>query len=344
MKINDLAKRLNVTPRAIRLYEKKGLIKPERGAENGYRYYTEHDAWRLQTIASLREIGLGLDQIQMLLEKFDQGNSGEVHHYLEMQRMAMVANWVERRYSIHMLDELILRFEAKQGLHLEDLFQLAENLKQIQKGHSSWQDKWDFDRLAGQFDPSAALFAGGPFVSALEYEKTLEFMVQWVAAQPSEQGLDIGTGTGNLAGKLLAKGASMHAIDQSKEMLARCREKFPGLSAKLGNALSIPVVDKQFHFVVTAFAFHHLDEIQQILALEEMNRILKPNGRICISGLMYEGSTGSSPYGKETVAALSERHPANRLKLLEWFQSHDFITVQHQINEWIHVVYAVRKH
>ncbi|WP_051620655.1 MerR family transcriptional regulator [Paenibacillus sp. UNC451MF] len=61
MKINELAKRLDVTPRAIRFYEEKGLLQPEY-EENGYRRYTEDDAWRLQTIAAFREIGFGIEE------------------------------------------------------------------------------------------------------------------------------------------------------------------------------------------------------------------------------------------------------------------------------------------
>jgi predicted site-specific integrase-resolvase len=60
MRINELADRLGITPRAIRLYEQKGLLRPERTPDNGYRSYSEEDSWRLQTIASLREIGLSI--------------------------------------------------------------------------------------------------------------------------------------------------------------------------------------------------------------------------------------------------------------------------------------------
>ncbi|XEC97581.1 methyltransferase domain-containing protein [Paenibacillus tarimensis] len=340
IKINDIAKRLNITPRAIRLYEDKGLLIPGRDAENGYRHYTEQDAWRLQTIASLRDIGLSLDQIGQLLEKLDQGNAADIHHYLEIQRSATASKWVELKHVIVTVDELISRLEAKQRLDLDDLFRLAASLNQIRRS-SSWQDKWNFDLLADGYDQSAALYAAGPLISMQEYENTLEFIVQWVAPLDGEQGLDIGTGTGNLAGKLMEKGAAMYAIDQSKEMLSRCRRKLPGLKAKLGNALSVPFFDKQFHFVVSAFTFHHLDEAQQMLALEEMNRVLAPNGRICIAGLMFDHN--QTHHKRVQPAALSGKHPSDRSKLLEWFRGRQFITVQHQLNEWVHVVYAVRK-
>jgi len=339
--INVLAKRLNITPRAIRLYEKAGLLKPERDELNGYRIYSENHAWQLQTIASLREIGLGLSQIKLLLDNFHQGDTAQIHHYLELQRMAMVSKWVEWKYAINVIDELIHRFEEKQELPIEDLFQLARNLRQVHQSHSSWHDRWNFDHLASDYDESSAEIAAGPFGTELEYRAALDFIEQWIAPKQGETGLDIGTGTGNLAGLFLPKSVNMHAIDQSNEMLARCRSKFPALITKLGNALSIPYLDQQFDFIVSAFAFHHLDDAQQKIALDEMNRILKPRGRICISGPMVVNPI--PPMDQDYLAAITDKPITIRSELLEWFRNHDFITVQHQLNDWIHVVYAVRK-
>jgi putative AdoMet-dependent methyltransferase len=338
MRINELADRLGITPRAIRLYEQKGLLRPERTPDNGYRSYSEEDSWRLQTIASLREIGLGILQIQKVLEKFDQGDSAEVHHYLEIQRMAITAKWVEMKYALSHIDELISLSESKQGLQLNDLFQLAEQLKQL-KLSSIWQDKWDFDQLANDYDQSAAQAAVGLFMTNEEYERTLALMSEWLAPLHDEIGLDIGTGTGNLAGKLLATGTKMCAIDQSNEMLTLCRVKWPLLSTKLGNALSIPYIDKQFHYVATAFAFHHLDLQQQLLALAEMNRVLKPHGRLCIAGLMYDPTL---PQNHPTLGQ-SDKHPTDRSQLIAWLHEHDFTTKQYPINEWIHVIYATKE-
>lgn len=334
-KIKDLANRLGITQRAIRLYEEKGLLSPQRNIENGYRDYSEQEVWRLQTIASLRELGLGIQAIGELLPRMDGGDTATVHHYLELQRMAFTTRWVELKSAITCLDEVIGKLEEQDTASFPDhLFRLADDLKQRQSSRSLWKDRWGFDRIAKDYDQSAAALAAGPRISGQDYEAALSFMVQWIAAQPGEQGLDIGTGTGNLAGRLCAQGASMSAIDQSKEMLALCRKKFPQISCKLGNALSIPFLDKQFHWVVSAFALHHLDAQQQLLALEEMNRVLKPNGRICLSGLMY---TEAAP------AQTMDKHPSNRAALLDWFRQRDYITVQHQLSEWLHVVYAVRK-
>jgi putative AdoMet-dependent methyltransferase len=337
VKINELAKRLGLTPRAIRLYEQKGLLKPQRNADNGYRDYSDQDAWRLQTVASLRELGLGLQQIVGLLDKLDRDDRAEVHHYLELQRMAFTAKWVELKYAISCLDELITRTENKGSLALEDLFQLSGEVKRLQSAHASWKDRWHFDQLAVRFDEAAAQVATGSAATSEEYESALELIAEWVSPQREEKGLDIGTGTGNLAGKLLQRGADMAAVDQSKEMLSLCRRKHPQVACKLGNALSLPFLDRQFHFAVSAFALQHLEEEQQLLALAEMDRVLRSNGRICLAGPMYLTEA-------EKAASSPDKYPSSRSRLTEWLQQHHYVTIAHRISEGLHAVYGVRKH
>ncbi|QHW34391.1 methyltransferase domain-containing protein [Paenibacillus rhizovicinus] len=337
MKINEIAERLDITPRAIRLYEARGLLKPQRESENGYRRFSDSDAWRLQTIGALRGAGLGLDAIQSLLDKLDRGDSATVHHYLELQRMALASKWVEGKYAMTMLDELIGRFEDKGRLDAADLFELTGRLKDIRRQQAAWIDTWQFDAIAAQFDRSAAMLSTGTALTQEEYEQALDLIVQWTSPRQGEQGLDIGTGTGNLAGQLASRGAHMSAVDQSKEMLAICRDKHPGVAAKLGNALALPFVDGRFSLIVSAFALHFLNGEQQTLALEEMNRVLLPNGRICLAGLMAED-------GSPAQETEPKRHAINRGRLLEWFKEHDFVTVHYAVNPQIGVLYAVRKH
>ncbi|MNH47918.1 hypothetical protein D3C79_1114020 [compost metagenome] len=46
----------------------------------------------------------------------------------------------------------------------------------------------------------------------------------------------------------------------------------------------------------------------------------------------------------DLIAEVNEKHPSDRSQLLQWFRGRGFITVQQQINDWVHMVYAVRKH
>lgn len=352
MKINELADRLHITARAIRFYEEKGLIQPSKNSENGYRTFTEQDAWRLQTIIALKEIGIGLADIRRLLCVIDQGDNFSVRHYLELQRMAMFSQWVEQKQVLSAIDELTSRIDQDTPLCLENLFQLIDGLRRIRLASTSWQDSWGYDHLAASFDPTdATQTAIGFFTSHMEYQTALDFTVQWLSPHPNEVGLDIGAGTGNLSGKLLPTGTTIFAVEQSHEMLLRYREKFPLVTVKLGNFLAIPFFEQPFHFIASSFAFHHLTAEQQLLALEEMNRVLKPNGRICITGLMFENEQTRKLRMNQleiegkigTLKELSKHHLSIRDELISWFVLHNFITIQQQLTEWLHMVYAVRK-
>ncbi|AXI10747.1 MerR family transcriptional regulator [Oceanobacillus sp. 143] len=65
--MKEVARKLNTTPRAIRLYEEKGLITPKKDKNNDYRLFTEEEIHRLSTILTLREIGVPIKEIKKSL-------------------------------------------------------------------------------------------------------------------------------------------------------------------------------------------------------------------------------------------------------------------------------------
>ena len=64
--IGELARRAGLSVRAIRLYERYGLVTSIRAA-NGRRYFREHELSRLEQVSALKAIGLTLKQIGSLL-------------------------------------------------------------------------------------------------------------------------------------------------------------------------------------------------------------------------------------------------------------------------------------
>ncbi len=70
MTINEIAKELNITKRAIKFYEEKGLIKVAKD-NNGYRNYSECDVEVLRMISIYRKLGISISDIKKLLEKED---------------------------------------------------------------------------------------------------------------------------------------------------------------------------------------------------------------------------------------------------------------------------------
>jgi len=69
--ISELAAELQIKPSAIRYYEKKGLIMPERTPGN-QRFYTRHNRARLKLILRGKRFGATLDQIAEMIGMADE--------------------------------------------------------------------------------------------------------------------------------------------------------------------------------------------------------------------------------------------------------------------------------
>lgn len=333
VKIKEAAERLGISQRAIRFYEKQGLLKPSRQAYNRYREFGEDDVWRLQTIIALREAGMPIADIRTALAEIDAKDSNRLMELLELQRSVMFAKWVEMKQMIETTDRMIETLRLNRTLPLDDIYRLAEGSRRLRE-QRAWEDRWGFDRLAVEHDR----LVREDMAKYRDYDEALRLVVKRAAPVRGERGLDIGTGTGNLAGLCLDAGAEMAAVDQSKEMLKACRRKHPDVETRLGNFLAIPYLDGRFDFVVSSFALRHLSDGQIPLAVQEMRRVLKPHGRICIADLMSVGGGEEAPDDAGTGLPL----PA----LLDALEMNGYIARVDRVNARLHVILAapVRPH
>lgn len=69
--VKQLSSLAGVTPRTLHHYDQIGLLKPSQVGENGYRYYGEQAALRLQQILFYRELGLPLEDIKKIMGRRD---------------------------------------------------------------------------------------------------------------------------------------------------------------------------------------------------------------------------------------------------------------------------------
>jgi putative AdoMet-dependent methyltransferase len=340
MHINDIVEKLNISARAIRFYEQKGLISPQKQAGNRYRVFTEQEIWRLQTIISLREVGMSLKDIKHALDQIDSGDYVELQHYLDLQRAMMFSQWLELKQMIATTDDLIAMLKKQQSLPLEGIYALAEGSKKLRDLRKNWRDQWDFDGRALTHDAVVVSEHKELHTEYMDYELALSEVVTAIAAKPGELGLDIGIGTGNLAGRFLRSNISMCGVDQSKAMLRQCKLKFPELETKLGNFLAIPYLDGKFDFVVSSFAFHHLTDEQKWLSLQEIERVLKPTGRICFADLMY--SEDALGVEQDLSQEAGGKYYGKLQELLAWLEQHHYSTYYKKINSLLHIVSAIK--
>ena len=69
LKIGEFSKLAQVSPKALRIYDERGLLRPAWiDRFSGYRYYAPEQLARLHSILALKDLGFSLDQIGELLD------------------------------------------------------------------------------------------------------------------------------------------------------------------------------------------------------------------------------------------------------------------------------------
>lgn len=76
MRIGELARRAEVTPRTVRYYESLGLIPPGERQGSGQHYYSEETIARLRKIEQLKRLGLSLQEVGGVIELYFTDPSG----------------------------------------------------------------------------------------------------------------------------------------------------------------------------------------------------------------------------------------------------------------------------
>ena len=143
-------------------------------------------------------------------------------------------------------------------------------------GQSSFWGKWFRYWLA----PGRILFLNTP---ARKLPKTLSI-------NPDDKILDIGCGCGSLLVYLHKKiefQATLEGLDVSPVMvgLAKKEIKQSGLEGKIrikqGRGTELPYIDKTVNVVLSTYLIKHLSDDALFAMLEEVKRVLKPDGYFC---------------------------------------------------------------
>lgn len=111
MRIGEVAAFFNVSVKALRVYEKMGILKPIKVDEKtGYRYYTGEQVKQLDAVLELRELGFSLAEIQKLLEK---GVSKEQYMEVLVHKKIMWQEKVDQAQDrIDAIDEVIEKLKS----------------------------------------------------------------------------------------------------------------------------------------------------------------------------------------------------------------------------------------
>jgi DNA-binding transcriptional MerR regulator len=118
----DCARRTGLTVRALRVYERAGLLKPARNAK-GWRSYGPDELIRLNTIVALKGLGLSLREIR----KAFASSPPALVQVLDLQ----ARNWLTRRVAadraINLIQSAIARLKSHATLTLDELCDLLRS-------------------------------------------------------------------------------------------------------------------------------------------------------------------------------------------------------------------------
>jgi len=143
-------------------------------------------------------------------------------------------------------------------------------------------------------------------------------LIELLDPRPGERVLDLGSGTGQLAGAIAARGAEVIGLDRSAKMVAQARANFPGIRFDEADARSF-TLDEPVDAVFSNAVLHWVKPAGG--AVDCVWTVLKPGGRfvaefgghgnvrvICsaIRGAMEESGCGSyealDPWYYPTIA------------------------------------------
>ena len=148
-------------------------------------------------------------------------------------------------------------------------------------GFDVWADGYDESvRLADEND--AYPFAG--------YATILKEIYGRVCASGAKTVLDIGFGTGTLAGQLYQQGCDVFGQDFSGRMIQLAQGKMPRAKLYQGDfslGLVQELKQQRYDAIIATYALHHLTDEQKVAFFQELLPLLQDNGCIYVGDVAF---------------------------------------------------------
>jgi ubiquinone/menaquinone biosynthesis C-methylase UbiE len=135
-----------------------------------------------------------------------------------------------------------------------------------------------FEELAGHYWAQIPAHIQEHFLN-----RKIELLRELVSPLEDRLGLDLGCGVGRFAAELRRRfGARVVAVDPSRAAVREARAHDAGGAFASADALRLPFQDAAFDYAYTINVLHHLKRGEQERALDELRRVIKPNGFLIV--------------------------------------------------------------
>jgi DNA-binding transcriptional MerR regulator len=165
MSIGEFARLSRLSAKALRLYDELGLLPPAQvDPDSGYRWYGAGQLDNARLVASLRQIGVPLTQIQLILSLEPEAAAAHVGAYWSGAEADHAAR---RDLASYLVDRLTGKRNVMHEVKVRDI--PARSLLCLLRHASNQQDAWDLGKevigmLKAQPPPRVAGVAGAAFL------------------------------------------------------------------------------------------------------------------------------------------------------------------------------------
>lgn len=158
------------------------------------------------------------------------------------------------------------------------------------------QSHWD--RVAGYAveDPRAAVChpAAPPWLNRFFAHHQQRAVARLLAGRPlgGLRALDVGCGSGRWTRWLAERGAVVTGVDPTAALLEVARREAPGLDFRRMSATALDSADESFDLALSVTVIQHLQPREQLLAIGELCRVVRPGGTVLVLDLIDAHDTG----------------------------------------------------
>ena len=130
-KISAFSRLGQVSIKALRLYDQRGLLKPAQvDADTGYRYYQIEQLSRLHRILALKAMGLSLEQIGQLLN--DDLSVSQIQAMLRLKQAELQQQLIEAQHRLNTVDAHLKYLQKEQTMpNYEVILKPVESVQHV---------------------------------------------------------------------------------------------------------------------------------------------------------------------------------------------------------------------